>query len=297
MKIQTVTEYITVIEKLKNAYTYEVSAGVPTLPEHKYVYSPKFIYRGHGNHEKYQLIPGAFRWKKLSDGHEVGEYSQLEYNILSDFISESCRYIKDIPINDIAAWLEIAQHFGAPTRLLDFTENPLVALYFACNSSVDKDASVWIINEAYYNQLYFGTPLLFALHAKQLIGDIIDCEIMYQQRPPADHIQYSQYPIIYRPAYREERMSTQSSVFMLWAALRMPLTNIIPQENYMKFDEKPEKPQNGVIAPIIIPSDAKRQILSQLDKLGINEKFIYPGLDGVGKYIKSRYSYKQETKL
>ena len=73
----------------------------------------------------------------------------------------------------------------------------------------------------------------------------------------------------------------------------MPLTNIISTDNYMSFDEKPEKPQNGILANIIIPSDAKKQILSQLDGLGINEKFIYPGLDGVGKYIKAKYSYKQ----
>ena len=73
----------------------------------------------------------------------------------------------------------------------------------------------------------------------------------------------------------------------------MPLTNIISPDNYMSFDEKPEKPQKGVLTHIIIPNDAKKQILSQLDELGVNEKFIYPGLDGVGKYIKAKYSYKQ----
>lgn len=293
MVIHTVTEYIATIDKLKDNYTYEVSAEIPTLPDHKYVHLPKFIYRGHSNHEKYQLVPGVFRWKKLSDGHEVGEYSQLEYNILEDFISESCRYIKNVPINDVAAWLEIAQHFGAPTRLLDFTENPLVALYFACSGTTESDASVWIVNEPFYNQLYFGAPLLYASHTNQLIGDIINWDVMLQQYPPADHVQYSRYPVIYRPAHREERMSTQSSVFMLWGALRMPLTNIISPDNYMSFDKKPEKPQNGVLTHIIIPNDAKKQILSQLDELGVNEKFIYPGLDGVGKYIKAKYSYKQ----
>lgn len=294
MQIHTIEEYIAAIDKLKNNYTYEVSAGIPILPDHKYVQSPKFIYRGHGNHQKFQLVPGVFRWKELSDGRSVGEYSQLEYNILADFISESCRYIKDIPTNDIVAWLEVAQHFGVPTRLLDFTENPLVALYFACSSSSETDASVWIINEAYYNQFYFGSPLLHASDTKHLIGDIVSWEIMYQQRPSADQIQYSQYPIIYRPAQREERMSTQSSVFMLWGALRMPLEDIISSDNYMDFEHKSEKPQKGLITHIIIPRDIKKHLLSQLNELGINEKFIYPGLDGVGKYIKSKYSYKRE---
>lgn len=102
MIIHTITEYITAIDKLKDNYTYEVSVGIPILPELNDVHTPKFIYRGHSN-KNYQLNPGIFRWKKHSDGHEVCEYSQLEYNILADFISKSCRYIKDIPTNDIAA--------------------------------------------------------------------------------------------------------------------------------------------------------------------------------------------------
>jgi len=46
-------------------------------------------------------------------------HSQIEFNVLADFISEACRFVKDIPSGDISAWLEIAQHFGVPTRLLD----------------------------------------------------------------------------------------------------------------------------------------------------------------------------------
>ena len=291
---KTVTDYITAIEQLKQNYTYETPAGIPILPELKNVHTPKFIYRGHSD-KNYQLIPGIFRWKKLSNGHEVGEYSQLEYNILADFISESCRYIKDIPTNDIAAWLEIAQHFGVPTRLLDFTENPLVALYFTCSSSSDIDASVWILNEAYYNYIYFGSPILFATHTDQLIGGIVNWGIMCQQRPFADQAQYSQYPVIYRPAYMEERMSSQSSVFMIWGDNRMPLTSIIPDKYHMEFDKNPTNPQHGLICHIDVPASSKKQILAQLNELGINEKFIYPGLDGVGKYIKEKYSYKKLT--
>lgn len=293
MTIQTVTEYITAIEQLKKNYTYEISADIPIAPELKYVRTPKFIYRGHGDHQRYQLIPGVFRWKSLSDGREVSEYSQLEYNILADFISESCRYIKDIPTSDIAAWLEIAQHFGVPTRLLDFTENPLVALYFACSSANDSTASVWILNEVSYNENYFGTPLIFATHTNQLISGIINWELLCQQRPSADQAQYSQYPVIYRPAYREERMSSQSSVFLLWGASRLPLTSIIPSECYMSFGEHSEKPRSGVIGCVEILGKSKTKILAQLNELGINEKFIYPGLDGVGKYIKKKYSSKK----
>lgn len=290
MKIETVIEYVNAIEQLKKNYTYEISANNPLVPEHKYVHTPKFIYRGHGNHHDYQLTPGVFRWRALSDGHEVSEYSQLEYNILSDFISESSRYIKGISIDDIAAWLEMAQHFGVPTRLLDFTENPLVALYFACRSSSEATASVWVLNESAYNANFFQTPLMFSVHTKQLITEIIGWEVLYQRHLPAAQMHYSQYPVIYRPAYREERMSSQSSVFLLWAADRSPLTSIIPPKHYMSFDGQPESPQDGVIGYIEIPEEAKTTILVQLNDLGINDKVIYPGLDGIGRYIRKKYS-------
>ena len=145
MKIHSVQEYITLIEKLKTNYTYSLNYGKNILAL-GFTYTPHFIFRGLGD-IKYDLCPKVFRWKTIEPGKSCTEYSQLEYNILKDFMSEACRFIKDVPVSDIPAWLEIAQHFGVPTRLLDFTENPLVALYFACSENSTTDARVWILNE------------------------------------------------------------------------------------------------------------------------------------------------------
>lgn len=128
MEIRSVQRYLSIIENSKEKYTYSTSIH-SLMPAQ--LHRPKFIYRGHGN-ESYQLLPGIFRWHEKENGTSVSEYSQMEHTILQDFIGEACRYIKDVSTEDIHAWLEIAQHFSVPTRLLDFTENPLVALYFAC---------------------------------------------------------------------------------------------------------------------------------------------------------------------
>ena len=59
-------------------------------------------------------------------------------------------------------------------------------------------------------------------------------------------------------------------------------------------DENDIKNQEcGVICNILIPGDRKRELLEQLNLCGINEKLIYPGLDGVGRFIKQKYSDKR----
>lgn len=293
MTIQSVQEYIDLIEKLKDNYTYELSF-FPNSTIGKQVYEPHFIFRGHSNHEKYSLLPGAFRWKKITEGHFVGEFSQMEHNILNDFISEACRFIKDVPVGDVAAWLEIAQHYGVPTRLLDFTENPLVALYFACAGSPQKNASVWIINEPAYNKKFFSESALVQTSKSQnVITQIISQEIVYQDyRQHIGNLQYIQWPWIYKPHHHAERMDLQSSVFMIWGANRQPLTTFLTNEDYM-VEDQPTNSERGILCHVDVLTEHKSRLLKQLDSLGINEKFVYPGIDGVGRYIREKYSFKE----
>lgn len=292
MEVKSVQEYISLIEKLKRNYTYlEPLPGNPSCA--KFVHTPTFIFRGHSNHEEYLLLPGIFRWKNITDWYEISEYSQMEHNILNDFISEACRFIKDIPRDDIPAWLEIAQHFGVPTRLLDFTENPLVALYFACSESPEADASVWIVDEIAYHKKFFypGTPVPSKM-SQSYISKIVLDEIVHQDfQQEQKNLKRVQYPWIYKPHYYEERMHFQSSIFMLWGAKHRPLTDFIAADEYME-EEPVNNKEKGIVFCVQIPANKKKEILNQLDSFGVNEKFIYPGIDGVGRYIKKKYSSK-----
>lgn len=291
MVAYSVHEYLRVVAQLKENYTYSIQNTLFG----KQINTPHFIYRGHSNHKKYKLLPGIFREREISPGHTTTEYSQLEYNILSDFISEACRFVKDIPINDVSAWLEIAQHFGVPTRLLDFTENPLVALYFSCIGNPEEDAAVWIINEPAYNRkFFFEGPFVLALKSKQMISKIVSEEIVYPdyQVQHYNNQNYIQWPWIYKPHYREERMNSQSSIFMIWGADRHPLTDLINANEFM-VAENVTNQEFGIICSIDIPANCKCELINQLNLCGINEKFIYPGMDGIGRYIKQKYSSRE----
>ena len=88
MVINSVQEYIELIEKLKINYTYSYPLyrdGEPS--DEMQTYIPQFIFRGHGNHEEYKLLPGVYREIIRNDSSLPTDYSLMEYNILSDFIS------------------------------------------------------------------------------------------------------------------------------------------------------------------------------------------------------------------
>lgn len=286
MEVRSLQEYLDAIDELAHNYTYSVTN--PLFGET--VYKPHFIYRGHSNCQ-YGLLPGIFRWRDLPQGGSRAAYSQLEFNILEDFITEACSFIKNVPEDDIIAWLEIAQHFGVPTRLLDFTENPLVALYFACNGSPAKDACVWIINEPAYNKKFFEEKgIVLVTYSKQVISRIVTEEIVYHDsRQHYGNPNYIQYPWIYKPHYREERMHLQESIFMLWGAYQGAFTANVSEKEYMSTGIV-ENADGGVLCSILIPAENKKELLNALNSCGVNEKFIYPGLDGIGKYINKKYS-------
>ena len=103
--------------------------------------------------------------------------------------------------------------------------------------------------------------------------------------------QYIQWPWIYKPHYREERMNMQQSVFMLWGADRRPLEQFMVPDDYI-VDENVQNSTCGVIGKIQIKHEDKEKILKQLALCGINEKYIYPGIDGIGRYINKKYLFK-----
>lgn len=288
--IESLAEYVEAVNALKQNYYIRLGYTLMTKNEIMNTYIPDFIFRGHSDDENFKLLPGALRWKSCGSQSITRAYPNTEFNMLNDFISDACRYVTKPPSDDYRSWLEIAQHFGVPTRLLDFTTNPLVALYFACVENPGKDASVWIVNESAYRRIFYDmVGQVDIIESNWIVQEIINQTLLnpYEATKTTNRVQY---PWIFKPRCGEERMASQSSVFMVWGNKRDDFLKFVKPENYMIWDKNADNKEKSFICKIVIKCTTKQKIIRELDLCGINEKVIYPGLDGIGKHVKHKYS-------
>lgn len=294
-RICCVSDYLTAIDELNKSYKL-FSLAPPGC---------KLIYRGHSN-SAYQLLPSIYRVNRDVDitiDDYVVNSRYLEYGdertILQEFISEACAFIREDPIKSKRRWAEYAQHYGVPTRFLDWTENPLVALYFACKDNMPdyqqkggdiggKNGTVWMVHVTNYNRFAYEE---FKDHQNISRGEAI--EKVYQGE------EVFKYPIIYKPYYVDARMSAQSSLFMVWGKSKRSLESVFTEERMLRSNEK-DGVRSGydhrdeLAFKFEIDSSSKQHILRELDRCGINEKTLFPGLDGIGRYVEMKYRFDLE---
>lgn len=273
MEISSLNQYLDIIKEIKSNYDCGFKGDA-------------LWYRGLADFEKFSMLPSVLRGQ-LFDYNDTQFY--YEERIFNSFKKESRSYI-DVR-DDNFLLLCYAQHFGVPTRLLDFSTNPLVALYFACKDLKTKDGCVWILNSKKYNEEVLKI-------AKERDDEDISIEKMQDilVERVSQYVVPSkiyQFPIAIEPYYIDQRMSSQGSRFLLWGDTPVSLERMLCVDDYINnaFSN-----QNAFAKKLCIPSGKKATLLNDLDMLGINEKTLFPGLDGVGKYINNHFTIEKNKK-
>ncbi len=110
-----------------------------TLEDHYFRDERKaWVFRGHSQ-SSYELVPKVARVN-----HTSNSLKRFEESIFSFFKRMAHPFLTQPPANDWE-WLTLAQHHGLPTRLLDWTYNPFIALYFAIETNPDTDGNVFAL--------------------------------------------------------------------------------------------------------------------------------------------------------
>lgn len=165
------------------------------------------------------------------------------------FINSAHLYLDYRPPEDqTLEWLAIMQHYGAPTRLIDFTFSPYVAAYFALESGV-KDAVIYCIATK---------------KSSSLIDDIKNFKLNENKSTL----------YIFEPEHPSQRLLAQQGVFLVPGTLKKSHDEIL---DLMK-DNKDE-----FIIKLRIPKKIREEGLNRLRKYNINSSILFPGLEGFCK--------------
>jgi hypothetical protein len=230
---------------------------ITNIPEYlktiKDIFSPEtrlMIYRGQPTDQP--LLPKIAR--KTRFGKNIEDVSgktltEVEKTLIDEFRRRSIQFIEKTPDNAYD-WLAFAQHFGLLTRLLDWTENALAALWFAVKDDyLKKTAIVWA----------------FAVPEKDIIIPTKDLRPFQGTRTK-----------IFKPNQLTSRISVQSG----WFTLHKYNSNekrFIPLEKHRIY-------KNSLVK-IKIPNVSLTSIKADLDSCGINQSSLFPDLDGLCDYL------------
>jgi hypothetical protein len=194
-----------------------------------------------------------------------GAYAQMEQHLLRNFRKYARR--GDVQTDSVWNWLAVAQHHGLPTRLLDWTFSPQVALHFATARlrEFEHDAVIWAVDFVRAHAL-LPAPLREEMESRRA-----------RTLEEFDALDGEPFALFLEPPSLDDRIVNQ---FALFAVMSSPEAHM---EDWLAAH--PE-----LVRRIVIPAGLKWEVRDKLDQANVTERVLFPGLDGLSAWLKRYYS-------
>ena len=230
----------------------------------------------------YPLKPSLYRHKKK---RTIKNLVELEYKILTRFKQRSLPFHSN-PLRDDWETLFFMQHYGIPTRLLDWTENPFIALYFAV-MNLEYESENNTIHYKYPASVWILDPIIWSLHALDKRGyepEIMSTDIPEINRyaPQRTFTSMPEKPIALYGAHNSQRIVSQRGVFVIFG---QDISSM--QNQYTKYNF----PTDCLIKLFI-----ERPLLSIMRESvlqsGITESVVFPDLEGLSQELRRTFGFE-----
>jgi FRG domain len=205
-----------------------------------------------------------------------GDAGSLEGYLLRNF--RKYARSSDVPSDSIWDWLALGQHHGLPTRLLDWTYSPYVALHFATTTPelYDRDGVVWCLD---YVQARDHLPQLLRTVLEEEGANVFTPEMLgraARDLGALDDLADEPFCLFLEPPSLDERIVNQYALFSLLSDPGATLDDWLAR-----------RPELG--RKIVVAAELKWEIRDKLDQANITERVLFPGLDGLSRWLTRYY--------
>ena len=209
-----------------------------------------------------------------------GSYNRLETHLLRNFRKYAQR--EEFAGDSVWNWLAVAQHHGLPTRMLDWTYSPYVALHFVTQDtySYDVDGVIWCVNYIETNRHLPDRLKTILSEEKEVVFTAEMLSRAASSLDAFDKLAQEDFVAFFEPPSLDERIVNQFALFCLMSSATARLDHWLE-----------EHPQ--VWRKVVIPAELKWEIRDKLDQANITERVLFPGLDGLSRWLARYYSPRQ----
>ena len=213
----------------------------------------------------------------LETSLQTGHFEDQELHLLTSFRKYALR--SAVHGDHIWNWLSLAKHHGLPTRLLDWTYSPFVAMHFATYDirTFNEDGAIWCVDYRKTNEM-LPKPLRSVLEGDDV--NLFTTETLNRVATTLeqfDAMARHDCVLFFEPPSLDERIVNQFALFSLPSSARLSLENLL-------------KTRDAAYKRIVIPASLKWEVRDKLDQANITERVLFPGLDGLSQWLKRYFT-------